>query len=379
MEETLRHPKSVQNGDAAILSTKDRAMRKSNHVLLYGYGATIPLVGLAVMVTALLPPLEQVPSTVFFAAVAVSAWYGGLGAGLFATLLSMLALDYFFIPPVYALGVGLSDALRLGSFALVALLISSLDATRRRVEAALRAHNRHQEDFLAVLGHELRTPLSTCVHALGTLRVRGSDSATVEWSRQIIERQVQTMDRLISDLLDASRLRLGKVQLHKQLVDLRSLVAQAVEMTQPLLHAHRHLLELSEPSVAVWVEADPTRLQQVLVNLLSNAARYTPQGGRIWLTVEQAENQVTLRVKDNGIGILPAVLPHIFDRFAQAEQGSQGGLGIGLSLVHDLVELHGGTVTASSAGSGCGSEFTVTLPAQVKAGPREGVSRRRGN
>ena len=343
-------------------------MRKSNHVLLYGYGATIPLVGLAVIVTVLLSPLERVPSTVFFAAVAVSARYGGLGAGLLATLLSMLALDYFFIPPVYALGVGLSDAMRLGSFALVAILISSLDAARRRVEAALREHNRHQEDFLAVLGHELRTPLSTCVHALGTLRLRASDSATVEWSRQIIERQVQTMDRLISDLLDASRLRLGKLQLCKQCVDLGSLVAQAVEMTQPLIHAHSHILEISESVGPVWVEVDPTRLQQVLVNLLSNAAKYTPQGGRIGLIVEQAGNQVTLRVRDNGIGITPEVLPHIFDRFAQAEHGSQGGLGIGLSLVHDLVELHDGIVTASSEGSGCGSEFTVTLPALVKPG-----------
>jgi signal transduction histidine kinase len=234
----------------------------------------------------------------------------------------------------------------------------------------LREHSRQQEDFLAVLGHELRTPLSTCVHALGTLRLRGSDPATVEWSRQIIERQVQTMDRLINDLLDASRLRLGKLQLCKQPVDLCRLVAQAVETTQSLINAHSHVLEISAPVGPVWVEADATRLLQVIVNLLSNAAKFTPKGGHIWLIVKQAETQVNLHVKDTGIGLAPEVLPHIFDRFAQAEHGSQGGLGIGLSLVHDLVELHDGTVTASSEGPGSGSEFTITLPALADPGQK---------
>ena len=329
---------------------------------LYRYGATVPIIALAVLVTALLPPMEQSPSTLFFAAVAVSAWYGGLGPGLLATGLSLLALDYFFVPPVYELGVGVADGVRLGLFALVSVLISSLDEARRRLEETLQEQNRHKEEFLAVLAHELRTPLSACLQSVEILRLRGTDAATVEQARQIMQRQLQTMTRLTNDLLDVGRLRLGKLRLCKESVDLVSAVDRAVQSARPLIDSRGHRLEVSVPPSALCLEADPTRLEQVIVNLLENAAKYTPPKGCIWLSVGRSDNTVCLRVKDTGVGLAPEVLPHIFDRFAQVESGSQGGLGIGLSLVRDLVELHGGTLTASSKGPGGGSEFTVRLP-----------------
>jgi signal transduction histidine kinase len=298
----------------------------------------------------------------FIAAVALSAWYGGLGPGLLATGLAVLALDYFFIPPVYALGVGVADAARLGVFSLVAILISSMDEVRKRLEAALRQENRHKEDFLAVLAHELRNPLATSLHAVEILRLRGNDTATVERTRQVIERQLRTMARLINDLLDVSRLRLGKLHLCKERVDLAGAVARAVETVRPLIESRRQRMEISVPPGPLWLEADPIRLEQIVVNLLTNAAKYTPPAGCIWLSVEQSIATVWLRIQDNGVGFAAEVLPHLFDRFAQVESGSHGGLGVGLSLVRDLVELHGGTITARSEGPGSGSEFMVGLP-----------------
>jgi signal transduction histidine kinase len=351
-------------------------MRKPSPFRLSRYVITVPLIGLAVFVTALLPHMEQSPSTLFFAAVALSAWYGGLGPGLWATGLSVLALDYFFVPPVYALGVGLADAVRLSAFVLVSVLISSLDEAWRRLEEASQEENRHKEEFLAVLAHELRTPLATCLHAVEILRLQGRDPITVEQTRQVMHRQLRTITRFINDLLDVARLRLGKLHLSKETMDLVATVDYAVQNARSLIDSRGHRLEVCVPPGPLWLEADPTRLEQILVNLLENAAKYTPPQGSIWLSVEVAMNKVWLRVKDTGVGIDPKVLPHIFARVAQVQSGSQGGLGIGLSLVRDLVELHGGTLTASSEGPGKGSEFTVALP--ECAGPyqteREGAN-----
>jgi signal transduction histidine kinase len=337
-------------------------MWKRLPVLLCRYGITIPVIGLAVLLTSLLPHLEPTPSMLFFAAVSVSAWFGGLGPGLLATGLSILALDFFFVDPVYAFGVGVADAVRLGVFGLVSILISSLDETRRRLQAALREQNRHKEQFLAVLAHELRSPLSTSLHAVELLRLRASDRATVEETRQILGRQLRIMTSLINDLLDAARLRLGKLRLCKEPVELVAAVDHAVERARAVIDSRGHHLEVSVSSSSLWLEADPVRLEQILVNLLENAAKYTPPNGRIWLSIEQSLSKVWLRVKDTGIGLAPEVLPHIFDQFAQVESGSHGGLGIGLNLVRDLVELHGGTLTVTSQGRGSGSEFTVGLP-----------------
>jgi signal transduction histidine kinase len=171
------------------------------------------------------------------------------------------------------------------------------------------------------------------------------------------------MTCLVNDLLDAARITEGKIRLSVETLDLRTVVAQAVEGARPLIEARGHRLETFLPAGPMQIEADPVRLEQVFLNLLTNAAKYTNPGGRIWLTVEHLGRQLVTRVRDNGKGLDTEVLPHVFDLFVQAETGSHGGLGIGLSLVRGLVELHGGSVAALSAGLGHGSEFVVCLPA----------------
>jgi signal transduction histidine kinase len=187
----------------------------------------------------------------------------------------------------------------------------------------------------------------------------------------------------VDDLLDASRIRQGKIQLQKQAVELAGVVAGAVEMSRPLIVARKQALSVALPPAPVWLEADPTRLAQVVTNLLNNAAKYTEAGGHIWLTAERNANEAVLRVEDDGIGIAPEVLPRVFELFAQGERAlgrAQGGLGIGLSLVRRLVEMHGGTITAHSDGPGKGSAFVVRLPAlsdERVASPGEPVSHAR--
>jgi signal transduction histidine kinase len=333
---------------------------RSYSLLRYGIAATSVLVALTFTISW--PHLEEAPTTLFLAAVMVSAWYGGLGPGLLTTALSGLVLDYFFVPPVYSLEIGLADGMRLGVFVMVAILISSLNAARRQLERELRRQSANKDWFLATLAHEVRNPLAALSGALQILRHPGLDAAAVEQARAIAERGTATITRHMDDLLDVARIGKGKLRLDRKLVELGAVVAQAVETALPLIEARRHQLDVACPEREVWLEADPARLDQVFVNLLANAARYTDVGGRVTLTIERDGGDVWLRVRDTGRGIAPDVLPHIFEPFRQAERGEYGGLGIGLSLVHDLVRMHGGTVTASSEGPGKGSEFTVRLP-----------------
>jgi PAS domain S-box-containing protein len=250
---------------------------------------------------------------------------------------------------------------------------------RERAEQLAEA-DRRKDVFLATLAHELRNPLAPLANALRVMRLRGRDRReAVSWAQDMMERQVLYLVHLVDDLLDVSRIGRGKIALQKEMVDLATLVAVAVETARPLLDSHRHRLTVSVPS-GIWLEADPTRLAQVLANLLNNAAKYTEEDGHVALTAAVEADEVVLRVKDNGVGIAPEVLPRVFDLFVQAEPslGRQGGLGIGLTLVKNLVELHGGSVTAFSAGPGQGSEFVVRLPVQpgppVCALPREPVT-----
>jgi CheY-like chemotaxis protein len=191
------------------------------------------------------------------------------------------------------------------------------------------------------------------------------DAASAERSREVMERQVQHLVRLVDDLLDVSRVMRGKIVLRKEPVELAGIVARAVETAQPAIDAQGHQLTIELPPVPLPLEADPVRLAQVVGNLLTNAAKYTERGGRIWLTARREGDQAVLRVKDTGIGIAPEMLPRIFDLFVQVDHAatrSQGGLGIGLTLVRSLVAMHHGTVQAHSAGLGEGSEFVVRLP-----------------
>ena len=306
----------------------------------------------------------------FLGAVMISAWYGGLGPGLLATALSVLCLDLF-LAPGYSLGTGLANAHRLGLFVLVALLISSLNAARHRLEEALRQQDRRKDEILGVLAHELRTPLNSLATALHLLHGRQGNPMVKDEVQELMKRQVQSMARLIDDLLDVTRINQGKIHLNKEPIDLVRIVHHAVEATRPLVESRDHQLELSLPASAE-LEGDESRLEQVVVNLLTNAARYTDPGGRIRIAVEPANSEVLLRVKDDGIGLTADMLPRIFDLYVQGHNGSSNGLGIGLNLVQSLVTLHGGSVTAFSEGHGRGSEFVVRLPregSKAKEGP----------
>jgi PAS domain S-box-containing protein len=235
---------------------------------------------------------------------------------------------------------------------------------RRRVEE-LAEGDRQKNEFLAMLGHELRNPLAPMRNALQIFKMPGVDESTISRVRDMMERQLLHLIRLVDDLLDVSRIMRGKVELQRETVDLVSVLGQAVEMSRPIIDQQGHDLIVSAPEQGIVINGDPVRLAQILNNLLVNAAKYTPEPGRIWLRAERRDGGVSIRIKDTGIGIAPDLLPRIFDLFVQAERTlarSQGGLGIGLTLVKRLVEVHGGKVQARSEGPGKGSEFEVWLP-----------------
>jgi two-component system CheB/CheR fusion protein len=233
---------------------------------------------------------------------------------------------------------------------------------------ALRMANRTKDEFLATLAHELRNPLAPIRNAVEAMRLEEHRAPGFAHLLAIVERQVENIVRLIDELLDISRVEHGKVDLQVRTLDLSDAVRRAIETCAPVIREHDHALEMAFPGDPILVAGDPLRLEQVIVNLLTNAIKYTPDGGTIRLTVERLDDRAVFRVRDNGVGIEPAMLTHVFDLFVQAEQGldrSRGGLGIGLTLVRRLVELHGGSVSAASEGAGRGSEFVVTLPLAV--------------
>jgi signal transduction histidine kinase len=236
-----------------------------------------------------------------------------------------------------------------------------------RANAALAEADRRKDDFLAMLGHELRNPLAPIRNALQLLRLRGSDPNTLAWTQDILDRQVRHMTRLVDDLLDASRIARGKVQLRKERLDLAALVRSTAEDHRPGLEQGGLALNLELCPGPVWVEGDATRLAQVLGNLLANAGKFTDSGGRVTVRLrrEEALRRAVVSVTDTGIGIEPGMLGKVFESFAQADRSierSRGGLGLGLALVKGLVELHGGGVAVASAGLGCGAEFTFWMP-----------------
>jgi PAS domain S-box-containing protein len=245
---------------------------------------------------------------------------------------------------------------------------------QKAAEKALKEADRRKDEFLAMLAHELRNPLAPIRNAVQILRTKGPPVPELQWAREVIDRQARQMARLVDDLLDVSRISQGKIVLRKERIELAAVVSSAVEASRPLMEKWGHELSVALPPEPVSVEADPTRLIQVLLNLLTNAAKYTNQGGRISLTAERQDDRVLIQVKDNGIGIPREMLPRIFDMFTQGERSMerpQGGLGIGLTLVKRLVELHGGTVQVHSDGPGTGSEFVVRLLV-VEKSPHQG-------
>lgn len=249
-------------------------------------------------------------------------------------------------------------------------------AERRGAEQALRVADRRKDEFLATLAHELRNPLAPLMNGLEILRMAGANTAMAERSREVMERQLRQMVRLVDDLLDVSRITTGKLMVRRAPVQLRQVVHSAVELAEPFIKSRNHRLEVDLPAEPVWLDADATRLSQVFSNLLNNAAKYTNAGGAIRLDAKVTGSSVAVRVIDNGIGLTPAMLARVFDMFTQVDyslERSNAGLGVGLTLARRLVELHDGKLEACSEGPDKGSAFTATLPLAAAAAPQPGA------
>ena len=256
----------------------------------------------------------------------------------------------------------------------------NVDVTdRKEAENALRAADRRKSEFLAMLSHELRNPLAAISNALELCNTAEPDAATFEWSRIVMRRQVTHLTRLVDDLLDVTRITSGKIQLRTQRVDCADILDSSIAGLRLLFAERGQELVRSYTRGALCVDADPTRLEQVIVNLLTNAAKYTPRGGKIWVNAAREEENVVISIRDNGLGIDPSVISEMFDLFAQGRRSiarSEGGLGLGLTISRTLIEMHGGEITARSAGEGHGSEFIVRLPRASGRAPERPESAR---
>jgi signal transduction histidine kinase len=283
--------------------------------------------------------------------------------------------------PVYAT----LNALHTEGGAVLGLVLTDLREQKRR--EALVIESERKDQFLAMLAHELRNPLAPVKHATEILRNKTGTDPGVVWATDVIDRQVSQLSRLVDDLLDVARITRGKIQLSREPVELAVVIAGAVESSQPLIQVRGHRLQVALPTEPIWLMADTTRLTQVFANLLNNAAKFTPERGEIFVTARVVEKTVEVSVRDTGIGISGPMLQRVFELFAQAESSparAQGGLGIGLTLARDLVEMHGGTVEAKSGGEGKGTEMLVRLPVAdgitqpSRSAPRPGGAPQRG-
>jgi signal transduction histidine kinase/ActR/RegA family two-component response regulator len=333
------------------------------------------------------------PIVAFTISIVIAAWYGGLRPGLLATVLSTLAADYLYTPRRHSFEISTpSGAVALGvlCFAgvLISLLCESLHRTRRRLEAeqenlrqsielqrkmrdALTESDRRKDEFLATLAHELRNPLAPIRSATHILRAMLPPTPQLHWARDVIDRQVTQMARLIDDLMDVSRITRGVFDLRREHVALDEVIRGAVETSRPLIDASGHELVVHLPPESLYLDADTIRLAQVFANLLNNAAKYTAPGGRIAVSVAREPALVSVTVQDSGIGIPTDMLTRVFEPFTQLDRSlerSRGGLGIGLALARRLVEMHGGTIEAHSSGPGEGSRFVVRLPLSAQQG-----------
>jgi signal transduction histidine kinase len=332
---------------------------------------------LATVLRFLLDPLlgDHLSFSFFFLAVSLAAWMGGVWPAVFTAFFSCLIGNYFFTHPQGSFTISNHEELfSLSLFVLVSLIIGLLSEISLRALERARLAERAKDDFMATVAHELRSPLSVIQYANSLDRISGQPRNHIE----LIDRQVRHLDVMIQDLLDISRVARGKVRLDRKHVDASAIVKGAVEKARPLVESRRHtlLVEVSPERMPLFV--DPVRLEQVLVNLLTNAAKYTPDGGEITLALQPDADAALFTVRDNGIGIAEEMLPRVFDLFVQSDRAagrSDGGLGIGLALVRKLVEMHGGRVSARSAGPNRGSEFAVALPLEPIGSSRRVLAR----
>src|SRR5262245_19418383 len=354
-----------------------RTMLRNSQSIFARYAAAVMAMALATAARWLLKHYfaNSYPFALIFLGIICSAWYGGFGPALFASVLGLVSAWVVpdkrppAGPPL--LGLGMYFLFSLGIAGLGGMIVRARERIARQIEeltrqqVELRLADQRKDQFLAVLAHELRNPLAPIASALDILKQPGVDTATAAKARDLADRQLKHLTRLVDDLLDVSRIMRGKIDLRKEKVELAVIVARAVETARPLIDGSRHRLEVSLPAEPVWLEADLVRLAQAVGNLLCNAAKYTEPDGTISVVASCDAKEVAIRVRDNGIGIAPEVMPRLFQMFMQVAPRatrSQGGLGIGLTLVKSLIEMHGGTVEARSEGLGTGSEFEIRLP-----------------
>ena len=338
---------------------------------LAAYGLAVLASALALLLTLLIddPLVEPNTLLLFLAAVMCSSWYGGIGPGLVATVFTGLAALYFYTEPAFTFAFNEQGTVRLVEFAAVCVLISILNEARRRSQARAEAAsaeaaeaNRVKNQLLATISHELRTPLSAILGWVKILRTPDIDPGMTERAVESIERSAKAEAHLVEDLLDVSRTLTGRMRLNRQPLDLQPVLNAAVDTVRPTLESKAIALR-TEFHHTRPVMGDPDRLQQVVWNLLSNAARFTPRKGSVAVIVEQVGEQARIMVSDTGTGIDPAELPHIFELFHQGEgDRSHGGLGLGLAIARHLAELHGGSLHAESSGRDQGARFIFELP-----------------
>jgi signal transduction histidine kinase len=311
---------------------------------------------------------DQASFSFFFLAVSVAAWLGGLWPAVFTAIVSCLVGNYFFSHPYGTLYIGgAEEAISMAVFLLVSVVIGILAEISLRALERARIAERKKDEFMATVAHELRSPLSVIHYANALDRLTGEPARD---HIDLIDEQVSHLNVMIQDLLDVSRIARGKIRLNREHVEAATIVEGAVIKAQPSIASRGHVLTVNVADEPIPLFVDPVRIEQVLTNLLVNAAKYTPDGGRISIRVQPVEGAAVFTVRDNGIGIAEEMLSRVFDPFVQADSNgtnAEGGLGIGLALVRKVVDIHGGTVQAVSAGSNRGSEFTVSLPLDVQA------------
>jgi len=308
---------------------------------------------------------RSAPFLLSIMAVLIASFRGGLGPGLVATVLSAGASDFFFVPPIFSLRIEkVIHGTDLLLFVVLGVLISALCDKRPRLVRQLRNADHRKDEFLAMLAHELRNPLAPISNALELWPLVETDPVQTRTLRDMLQRQVKQMVRLIDDLTNVSRITHGKIQLRREPINLAAAVSGAIEAVEPFIKSCGHELSIAVPAAPLFVDGDLARLTQVFGNVLHNAAKYTERNGLIRVVIEQQGQAAAVRIKDNGPGIPADMLARIFEMFEQIDRTlhrSQGGVGIGLTLAKRLVELHNGTMEARSEG-GQGSEFIVTLP-----------------
>lgn len=306
-----------------------------------------------------------------YLAVFMAAWTGGLWPAVATAVVSALVGNLLFTDPYLSLAINsIEEAIELIFFVFVSVVIGTLSELSLRALALAKKSEEEKDNFMATVAHELRSPISVIYYANSLNRIATEQSTD---QLDVIDRQVNHLNLLIEDLLDVSRVARGKIRLNRRHTEAPQIVQGAIEKARPLITSHRHTLELDVSREPMPLFVDPTRIEQVLSNLVTNAAKYTPDGGKICVTAKPVGDSAIFSVRDNGIGIVPEMLPRIFELFVQAEasrEREEGGLGIGLALVRKISEMHGGSVRAESAGKNCGSEFFITLPIEQPAALR---------